>query len=68
MSIYHYDDNSLNEVFKNKLVKVPLSSLLQLNKNPFKIIIIKDSLAAGLNRYQSVWTKYQEPLKTQIVI
>ena len=68
MSIYHYDDNSLNEVFKNKLVKFPLSSLLQLNKNPFKIIIIKDSLAAGLNRYQSVWTKYQEPLKTQIVI
>ena len=32
--------------------------------NHFKTIIIGDSIAAGLNRYQSVWTKYLEPLKT----
>ena len=32
--------------------------------NCFKTIIIGDSIAAGLNRYQSVWTKYLEPLKT----
>ena len=32
--------------------------------NCFKIIIIGDSIAAGLNRYRSVWTKYLEPLKT----
>ena len=31
--------------------------------NRFKTIIIGDSIAAGLNRYQSVWTKYIEPLK-----
>ena len=30
----------------------------------FKTIIIGDSIAAGLNRYRSVWTKYLEPLKT----
>ena len=32
--------------------------------NRFKTIIIGDSIAAGLNRYRSVWTKYLEPLKT----
>ena len=32
--------------------------------NRFKTIIIRDSIAAGLNRYRSVWTKYLEPLKT----
>ena len=32
--------------------------------NRFKKIIIRDSIAAGLNRYRSVWTKYLEPLKT----
>ena len=32
--------------------------------NCFKTIIIGDSIAAGRNRYQSVWTKYLEPLKT----
>ena len=32
--------------------------------NCFKRIIIGDSIAAGLNRYRSVWTKYLEPLKT----
>ena len=29
----------------------------------FKTIIIEDSIAAGLNRYRSIWTKYLEPLK-----
>ena len=33
--------------------------------NRFKTIIIGDSIAAGLNRYRSVWTKCLEPLKTQ---
>ena len=32
--------------------------------NSFKRRIIGDLIAAGLNRYQSVWTKYLEPLKT----
>ena len=32
--------------------------------NRFKTIIYGDSIAAGLNRYRSVWTKYLEPLKT----
>ena len=32
--------------------------------NHFKTIIIGDSMAAGLNRYRSIWTKYLEPLKT----
>ena len=32
--------------------------------NRFKTIIIGDSIAAGLNRYRGVWTKYLEPLKT----
>ena len=32
--------------------------------NRFKTIIIRDLIAAGLNRYRSVWTKYLEPLKT----
>ena len=32
--------------------------------NRFKTIIIGDSIAAGLNRYRSVWTKYLENLKT----
>ena len=32
--------------------------------NRFETIIIEDSIAARLNRYQSVWTKYLEPLKT----
>ena len=32
--------------------------------NRFKTIIIGDSIAAGLNRYRSVRTKYLEPLKT----
>ena len=32
--------------------------------NRFKTIIIGDSIADGLNRYQSVCTKYLEPLKT----
>ena len=32
--------------------------------NRSKTIIIRDSIAAGPNRYQSVWTKYLEPLKT----
>ena len=32
-------------------------------KNCFKTIIIGHSIAAGLNRYRSVWTKYLEPVK-----
>ena len=32
--------------------------------NCFKTVIIGDSIAAGLNRYQSVWKKYLEPLNT----
>ena len=32
--------------------------------NRFKTIIIGDSVAAGLNRYRRVWTKYLETLKT----
>ena len=32
--------------------------------NRFNTIIIADSIAAGLNRYRSVCTKYLEPLKT----
>ena len=32
--------------------------------NRFKTIIIGDEIAAGLNRYRSVWAKYLEPLKT----
>ena len=32
--------------------------------NRFKTIIIGDSIAAGLNRYRSVWPKYLEALKT----
>ena len=32
--------------------------------NRFKTIIIGDSIAAWINRYRSVWTKYLEPLKT----
>ena len=32
--------------------------------NRFEITIIRDSIAAGLNIYQSVWAKYLEPLKT----
>ena len=32
--------------------------------NRFKTIIIGDSIAAALNRYRSVWTKYLEPRKT----
>ena len=32
--------------------------------NCLKSIIIRDSIAAGLNRYWCVSTKYQEPLKT----
>ena len=35
-SIYHYDNNSLNEVFKNKLIKLLSSSLLQLNSKSFQ--------------------------------
>ena len=35
-----------------------------LTTNHFKTIVIRDSIVAGLNRYQSVWTKYLEPLKT----
>ena len=34
--MYHYDDNSLNEVFKNKLVKFPLSSLPQPDNKSFQ--------------------------------
>ena len=34
--------------------------------NIFKTIIIRDSIIAGLNRCQSVWTKYLEPQKTII--
>ena len=32
--------------------------------NRFNTIIIRDSIAAGLSRYQTVCTKYLEPLKT----
>ena len=32
--------------------------------NRFKTIIIGGSIASGLNRYRSVWTKYLEPIKT----
>ena len=32
--------------------------------NRSKTIIIEDLIAAGLNRYRSVWTKYLKPLKT----
>ena len=32
--------------------------------NRFKTIIIRDSIAAGLNQYPSAWKKYLEPLKT----
>ena len=35
-----------------------------MTTNHFKTIVIRDSIVAGLNRYQSVWTKYLEPLKT----
>ena len=47
--IYHYDPHSLNEVFKNKLVKLPSSSLLQLNNKSFYYI---NNL-----RLDSSWTK-----------
>ena len=32
--------------------------------NRFKKVIIGGSIAAGRNRYRSVWTKYLEPIKT----
>ena len=35
-----------------------------LRTDPFNTIIIGDSIAAGLTRYRSVYTKYLEPLKT----
>ena len=62
-SICHYNNNFLNDIFKNNLVKLPPLSLLSFITNRFKTIIIGDSIAAGLNRYRSVWAKYLEPLK-----
>ena len=47
--MYHYDDNSLNKVFKTKFVKPSSSSLLQLNKKLFK--------CNNNRRLDSSWTK-----------
>ena len=32
--------------------------------NHFKTITIRDSIVAGLTRYQGIWTKYLQPLRT----
>ena len=41
-----------------------MSYCSSLTTNCFNTIIIGDSVAAGLNRYRSICTKYLEPLKT----
>ena len=61
---YHYNSNSLNEVFKDETATLSLWSLLQVRKiNTFEIILIGDLIVAGLSQYQNVRDKFLKPLK-----
>ena len=64
MSIYHYDTIPSTWFSKTNWLNFYRPHCSSLITNCFKTIIIGDSIAAGLNRYRSVWAKYLEALKT----
>ena len=62
--LYHHDNNSLNEIFKDELVNFHHNHCSKFAKNTFEFILIGDSNVAGLTWYQNVWEKFLKPLTT----
>ena len=53
----------LSKFFKTNWLNFHHNQCSKLSRNYYETLIIGDSIAAGLGRYQNVWAKFLQPLK-----